>query len=273
MKLEHLIAMALEEDLGPGDVTSEACIPADAAGRARIVSKQRLVVSGQEPAGAMFAALGVDYEPVAADGDRLVPGDVIGVATGTVRGILIAERPALNFLGWLSGVATQTHAHVEAAGGAFGVVDTRKTTPGVRWLEKAAVRHGGGKNHRFALYDGVLIKDNHIIAAGSVQEAVRRAQASAHHLLKIQVEVESLAQAHEAVDAGADCLLLDNMDDATLKSVIDALKGRVLLEASGNMTVERIASLRDQGIHPDQVSVGGVIHQARWVDISLDLEA
>jgi nicotinate-nucleotide pyrophosphorylase (carboxylating) len=273
MDMKTLIGLALQEDIGPGDVTSESCIPEDRQGRARIVAKQELVVSGQAPAAAMFEALGVTYEPVAPDGSELQPGQVLGEASGSVRGILMAERYALNFLGWLSGVATHTAAHVRAAGAAFQVVDTRKSTPLHRALEKAAVRHGGGKNHRFALYDGVLIKDNHIIAAGSVSEAVARARAHAHHLLRIQVEVESLAQAHEAVQAGADALLLDNMDDDLLAEVVGAFKGRVLLEASGNMTVQRIAGLRDKGIHPDQVSVGGVIHQARWVDISLDLES
>ncbi len=272
MELSKLIALALEEDLGPGDVTTDSCIPAERQGQARIIAKQELMVSGQEPAGAMFEALGVRYEPALVDGTRAVPGDLIGRATGPVRGILAAERHALNFLGWLSGVATHTHAHVVAAGGAFEVVDTRKTTPLHRQLEKAAVRHGGGRNHRFALYDGVLIKDNHIVAAGSVERAVARARAHAHHLLRVQVEVESLSQAREAVRAGAEALLLDNMDDDLLATVIGALKGRVLLEASGNMTIERIATLRAKGIHPDQVSVGGVIHQARWVDVSLELE-
>lgn len=272
MELSKLIALALEEDLGPGDVTTDSCIPATRQGQARIVAKQELVVSGQVPAGAMFEALGVRYEPVVADGTLVQPGDLLGRATGSVRGILGAERHALNFLGWLSGVATHTRAHVQAAGGAFEVVDTRKTTPLHRGLEKAAVRHGGGRNHRFALYDGVLIKDNHIIAAGSVERAVSNARSHAHHLLRIQVEVESLAQAREAVRAGADALLLDNMDDDLLTTVVGALKGRVLLEASGNMDIERIAGLRAKGIHPDQVSVGGVIHQARWADVSLDLE-
>jgi nicotinate-nucleotide pyrophosphorylase (carboxylating) len=273
MDIKTLITLALQEDIGPGDVTSESCIPEGRQGQARIVAKQELVVSGQVPAAAMFEALGVRYEAVALDGSKLQPGDVLGRATGPVRGILAAERYALNFLGWLSGVATHTHAHVQAAGGAFEVVDTRKTTPLHRDLEKAAVRHGGGRNHRFALYDGVLIKDNHIIAAGSVSEAVSRARARAHHLLRIQVEVESLAQAREAVRAGADALLLDNMSDDLLAAVVGALEGRVLLEASGNMTIERIAGLREKGIRPDQVSVGGVIHQARWVDVSLDLES
>jgi nicotinate-nucleotide pyrophosphorylase (carboxylating) len=272
MELSKIIAQAIEEDLGPGDVTSESCIPATRQGQARIVARQALVVSGQEPAQAMFEALGVRYEQVCNDGSQVEAGALLGRATGTVRGILAAERCALNFLGWLSGVATHTHAHVVAAGGAFEVVDTRKTTPLHRQLEKAAVRHGGGKNHRFALYDGVLIKDNHIIAAGSISEAVALARRQAHHLLRIQVEVESLAQAREAARAGADALLLDNMSDDLLATVVQALKGRLLLEASGNMDIERIAGLRKKGVQIDQVSVGGVIHQARWVDVSLDLE-
>jgi len=272
MEMAKLVALALAEDLGPGDVTSESCIPAHRQGQATIVSRQRLVVSGQEPARALFAALDVRYEPAVSDGAELVAGDLLGRATGSVRGILAAERPALNFLAWLSGVASETRRHVVAAGGVFEVVDTRKTTPLMRRLEKAAVRHGGGRNHRFALYDGVLIKDNHIVSAGSVERAVRAARSHAHHLLRIQVEVESLAQAREAVRAGADALLLDNMDDEAMAQIIEALRGRVLLEASGNMSVERIRALREKGIHPDQVSIGGIVHQARWVDLSLELE-
>ncbi len=273
MDTRKLIALALEEDIGPGDITTESCIPAGRQGQARIVARQDLVVSGQQVVLGLFEALGARYEPVAADGTELHDGDLLGRVTGTVRAILAGERHALNFLGWLSGIATHTRSHVQAAGGAFEVVDTRKTTPLHRRLEKAAVRHGGGKNHRFALYDGILIKDNHILAAGSIDQAVRSARSRAHHLLRIQVEVESLSQAREAVRAGADALLLDNMDDDTLASVVQALKGRILLEASGNMTPERLERLRSKGIRPDQVSVGGVIHQARWVDVSLDLEA
>jgi nicotinate-nucleotide pyrophosphorylase (carboxylating) len=272
MDIRKLVALALEEDIGPGDITSESCIPAGRQGQARIIARQDLIVSGQRVAAALFEALGARYEVVASDGVAAQDGDLLGRATGGVHAILAAERHALNFLGWLSGVATHTQRHVLAAGGAFEVVDTRKTTPLHRSLEKAAVRHGGGKNHRFALYDGVLIKDNHILAAGSIDAAVQGARGRAHHLLRIQVEVESLSQAREAVRAGADALLLDNMDDDTLATVVQALKGRVLLEASGNMTPERLSTLRTKGIRPDQVSVGGVIHQARWVDVSLDLE-
>ncbi len=272
MDIRKLVTLALEEDIGPGDITTEACIPAGRQGQARIVARQDLVVSGQLVATALFEALGARYEVAAADGTQVHEGDLLGRVTGTVRSILGGERHALNFLGWLSGVATHTRRHVEAAGGAFEVVDTRKTTPLHRALEKAAVRHGGGRNHRFALYDGVLVKDNHILAAGSIGGAVQAARDHAHHLLRIQVEVESLSQAREAVRAGADALLLDNMDDDTLAAVIQALKGRILLEASGNMTPERLARLCSKGIRPDQVSVGGVIHQARWVDVALDLE-
>ena len=205
------------------------------------------------------------------DGQAVQEGTLVGRVFGPTRAILSAERLALNFLMWLSGIATNTRRHVDAAGGAFQVVDTRKTTPLHRAIEKGAVRHGGGANHRFALYDGVLIKDNHIVAAGSVAAAVRAARGRAHHLLRVQVEVESLAQAREAVKAGADALLLDNMGDDDLAAVVSALQGRVLLEASGNMNVERLARLRSKGIHPDLVSVGGLVHQARWADLSLEL--
>ncbi|MFH1463960.1 MAG: carboxylating nicotinate-nucleotide diphosphorylase [Pseudomonadota bacterium] len=272
MDIETLVTLALQEDIGPGDVTTEACVSAGQQGQARVVARQRLVVSGQVPAQAVFARLGVRYEPALADGEVAQAGALLGRASGPVRGILTAERLALNFLGWLSGIATHTRRHVDAAGGAFEVVDTRKSTPLHRGLEKAAVRPGGGPNPRFALYDGVLVKDNHILAAGSIEAAVHEARAHAHHLLRVQVEVESLAQAREAIKAGADALLLDNMDDDTLATVVAALTGRVLLEASGGMDVARLERLRARGIHPDQVSIGGLIHQARWVDVALDLE-
>jgi nicotinate-nucleotide pyrophosphorylase (carboxylating) len=273
MDIETLVTLALEEDVGPGDVTTEACVPAGRQGQARIEARERLVVSGQDPARAVFSRLGVRYEAALADGDLAQAGALLGRASGPIRGILTGERIALNFLGWLSGIATHTRRHVEAAGGAFEVVDTRKSTPLHRALEKAAVRHGGGRNHRFALYDGVLIKDNHILAAGSIEAAVREARARAHHLLRVQVEVESLAQAQEAIRAGADALLLDNMDDDALAAVVPALSGRVLLEASGGMDVARLERLRARGIRPDQISIGGLIHQARWADVALQLEA
>ena len=272
MDLEALVRAALEEDIGGGDVTTEACIGADSQSTGFLIAKQDLVVAGQAAAAAVFAEMGAQYVVEQEDGAEVTKGTVVARVSGNTRAILTGERLALNFLMRLSGIATNTREHVRAAGGAFSVIDTRKTTPLHRTLEKAAVRAGGGKNHRFALYDGVLIKDNHLQACGGVEEAVSRARAAAHHLLAIEVEAETLAQALQAVDAGADCVLLDNMDDERLREAVDALKGRVRTEASGNMTVERLTQLREKGIQPDQVSIGGLIHQARWVDLSLELD-
>ncbi|MBN1336201.1 MAG: carboxylating nicotinate-nucleotide diphosphorylase [Deltaproteobacteria bacterium] len=273
MNLDELIRLALVEDVGPGDVTTEACVPGDLQGKARVVAREPAVVAGQEAAGRVFALLGARYTPAAADGTSVERGGLVGTAEGPVRALLTAERTALNFLMRLSGIATWTRVHVQAARGAFAVVDTRKTTPLHRTLEKAAVRAGGGRNHRFALYDGVLVKDNHIVAAQGIAEAVRRVRARTHHLLKVQVEVEGRDQALEALAAGADALLLDNMDDDALQALAKELAGRVVLEASGGMTPERIARLATLEVPIDFVSVGGLVHRARWVDFALDLEA
>ena len=197
------------------------------------------------------------------DGQGVDPGTVVGTVEGPLAALLRGERCALNFLMHLSGIATHTRSVVDSAAG-LRVVDTRKTTPLLRALEKEAVRHGGAANHRFSLFDGVLIKDNHIVAAGGIPEAVRRARAHAHHLLKIEVEVENLVELDQALAAGADVVLLDNMDDDTLRRAVavrDAWRGqRVVLEASGNMTAERIA--RIAGIGLDFVSMGGQIGRA-----------
>lgn len=272
MDLDTLVRLSLEEDVGHGDLTTDACVPADLQGSGRIVARQAVVVSGQEAARRVFGALGASYSPTAREGEQVAAGGEVGRITGPVRAILTGERLALNLLMRLSGIATHTRTYVEAADGAFGVVDTRKTTPLHRDLEKAAVRAGGARNHRFALDDGILVKDNHLVAAGGVAQAVRRCRARAHHLVKVEVEADTLEQALEAVRCGADAVLLDNMDDPTLATALAALGGRLLTEASGGMTVERIRRLRDKGIHPDIVSVGGLVHQARWVDLSLELD-
>lgn len=272
MDLQTLVRLALQEDVGSGDVTTEACIDAESLSSGRVLAKQRLIVAGQEAAVAVFTEMGVQYEIVVPNGTAVEKGTVVGRVSGNARAVLTGERLALNFLMRLSGIATTTRAHVDAAQGAFAVIDTRKTTPLHRTLEKAAVRAGGGQNHRFALYDGVLIKDNHLKACGGVSEAVARARAAAHHLLAIEVEADTLEQALEAAEAGADCVLLDNMDDDRLREAVAALKGKVRTEASGNMTVERLVQLREKGICPDQVSIGGLIHQSRWVDLSLEFD-
>jgi len=264
-----LVRAALREDIGPGDITTDACIDPEARGAARIYAKQPIVLSGSLPARLAFEELGVTWRPAAADGDAVAPGQDVARLEGPLRGILIAERVALNFLMRLSGVATHTAGVVGAAAGRIRVVDTRKTTALHRALEKAAVRHGGGHNHRFALFDGVMIKDNHIVAAGGIRAAVERVRAAAHHLIRIEVEVEDLAQLDEALAAGADVLLLDNMDDEQLRAAIGRVAGRAVTEASGNMDAARIARLAAFETPPDVVSVGGLIHQARWVDLSL----
>jgi len=281
MTLADLVRLALEEDVGPGDVTTESTVPSAAVGRARLYAKQDLVVCGHEPAAEVFRQLGATWEVVVPDSVSAGPGTTIGYAAGPCRALITGERVALNFLMRLSGIATHTASVVRGAGG-LRVLDTRKTTPLHRSLEKHAVRCGGAFNHRGALYDGVLIKDNHVVAAGGVTAAIRGARAAAHHLLKIECEVESLDELREALDAGADAILLDNMDDETLATAIaineatTRRSGPAWLEASGNMTGPRIATLQallaSRGLALDAVSMGGLIHQARWADISMRLE-
>jgi nicotinate-nucleotide pyrophosphorylase (carboxylating) len=268
MKLEDLVRLCLEEDVGHGDLTTEAAVNADATGRARLYAKAPIVVSGQAAAAEVFRQLGCAYEATVADGDCAGGSDpdTIALVSGPARGLLTGERTALNFLMRLCGIATHVRQVVALAPG-LRLVDTRKTTPLHRQLEKAAVRHGGGGNHRFGLFDGIMIKDNHIVAAGGVRPAVDRARAGAHPLLRIEVEVENLAELAEALAAGADDVLLDNMDDAMLADAVRLNAGRARLEVSGGITPERLPVLRALGVH--RVSMGGLIHQARWVDLSM----
>ena len=269
---ERLVDLALEEDLLLGDATSEATIDPAARGEGRFLVKEDLVLAGTAVAERVFERLGAECRFDRQDGARAARGDVVGVATGPVRALLAAERTALNFLQRLSGVATATRRCVDAlaAGGArTRLLDTRKTTPGWRMLEKAAVRAGGGKNHRFALGDGILIKDNHVAACGGVAEAVRRARARAGAMLKLEVEVEDLEGLEAAIAAGAELVLLDNMDDATMAEAVRRAAGRALLEASGNMTLDRLPRVAATGV--DFVSMGAITHSARAVDVSFEL--
>ena len=273
MDLASLIRLALDEDLGPGDLTTTATVAADAQGAADFRAKQNLVLCGHAPAAEVFRQVGGIYTPLVAEGEAVAAGTVVAQVAGPLRALLSGERLALNFLMRLSGIATHTRAVVSAADG-LRVVDTRKTTPLHRALERHAVRMGGGHNHRFALYDGILIKDNHLRAAGGVVEAVHRARASAHHLLRIEVEVATLDELVEALEVGADAILLDNMDDPTLAEAVrltrDHPRGAgVILEASGNMSAERLPRLAGMGLN--LVSMGGLVHQARWVDLSMKL--
>jgi nicotinate-nucleotide pyrophosphorylase (carboxylating) len=269
---ERLLELALEEDLLLGDATSEATIDPAATGEGRFLVKEELVLAGTAVAERVFERLGATCRFDREDGARAARGEVIGAARGRVRALLAAERTALNFLQRLSGVATATRRCADAlaaGGGRTRLLDTRKTTPGWRMLEKAAVRAGGGKNHRFSLGDGILIKDNHVAACGGVSEAVRRARARAGAMLKVEVEVVDLDGLEAAIAAGADIVLLDNMDDAAMAEAVLRAAGRVPLEASGNMTLERLPRVAATGV--DYVSIGAVTHSARAVDISFEL--
>ena len=271
-QVERLIDLALDEDLFLGDATSEATIDPAAEGEGILLAKQELVLAGTEVACRVFERLGASCRMEARDGDRLGKGVTFGVARGSIRALLAAERTALNFLQRLSGVATLTRRCSEAlasTGGKTRLLDTRKTTPGWRRLEKDAVRVGGGVNHRFALGDGVLIKDNHVAACGGVGEAVRRARARAGAMLKIEAEVTDLAGLDEALSARADIVLLDNMDDASMAEAVRRTGGRALLEASGNMTLERLPRVAATGV--DFVSMRALTHSAVAVDISFEI--
>lgn len=273
--VDELIQLALREDLGPsGDLTSLATIPATAMGSARFLAKEQLTLSGLDAASRVFAAL--DARCVVSwsgdEGSLIEKGTVFGTVRGPARALLSGERTALNLLQRLSGIATTTQRAVASIQGTkLRLLDTRKTTPGLRVLEKAAVRAGGGHNHRLGLFDGVLIKDNHIASVGSVREAVLRAKSQVHALLKVECEVTNLVELDEAIAAGADIVLLDNMDDALLAQAVARTAGRVKLEASGNMTLERLPRIAALGV--DYVSMGALTHSARAVDISLEMDS
>ena len=274
MSLRNLIEMALAEDLGEvGDITTQATVGAAQRGRGRVVAKQALVLSGTAVIAETFAALGgAEVTLHGRDGDRVEKGTLIAEITGPLRTLLSGERVMLNLLMHCCGVATLTRRAADAvAGTRTRVLDTRKTTPGLRALEKAAVRDGGGHNHRFGLGDGMLIKDNHITAAGSITRAVQQARAAAHHLLKIECEVSTTTQIDEALAAGADILLLDNMDDASLAAAVSRIGGRALCEASGNMSLERLPAVARCGV--DFVSMGALTHSAPAADLSMKIDA
>jgi nicotinate-nucleotide pyrophosphorylase (carboxylating) len=270
-ELDLLAARALAEDLGPGDVTAEATVPARARARARIVQKAPGVIAGLDVAERVFRAAdpGVALARRAAEGAWRAGGPVLEL-DGSARGILAGERTALNLLGRLSGVATLTARYVETvAGTGCGILDTRKTTPGLRVLEKAAVRAGGGTNHRAGLWDAVLIKENHAAAAGGVGEAVRRARAARPDLL-VEVECRDLDEVDEALAAGAPRILLDNMDPSGLRAAVARIGDRAETEASGGVTLETVREIASAGV--DFVSVGALTHSAPPLDLSLLLE-
>ena len=269
--IEPVVRAALAEDLGrAGDITSAATIDADARLTAMFASRKSGVIAGL--ACARIAVLALDpsatFEPVAADGDERQAGALARVEANA-RALLSAERVALNLLGRLSGVATLTRAYVDAvAGTGAAVTDTRKTTPGLRALEKYAVRCGGGVNHRFGLDDAILIKDNHVAAAGGVAAAIRRAQAAAGHLVKVECEVDSLAQLDEALAERPDVIMLDNFSLADLRAAVARAQGKVTLEASGGVNLESVRAIAETGV--DVISVGALTHSAPSLDIGLD---
>lgn len=273
--VDALVSRALEEDLGAGDVTTEACVPPEARATAHGVARKDVVACGAPVAARVFALLdsGLSFVAHVPEGASAPAGTRLWTVAGPARAILVGERVALNLVQRMCGVATATRRYVEAlpAGSKTRITDTRKTTPGLRLLERYAVRRGGGHNHRNDLGSAVLIKDNHIVAAGGVAVAIGRARARAPHTSKIECEVDSLEQLDEALAAGADIVLLDNMATDMVEEAVRRTRGRALLEASGGITLERVADLARAGV--DAISVGALTHSTPAADIGLDFEA
>lgn len=269
--VDRVVRAALDEDLPAGDVTSNALIPAGARSEAVLLAKESGILAGLPVARRVFETIDpeVAFESLSEDGRSFQAGDVLGRVRGRARSLLAGERPALNFLQRLSGVATLTRAFVRAVAGTKAkILDTRKTTPGLRALEKYAVAAGGGLNHRRNLSDMMLIKDNHLRQVGGVAEALRRAKGAAPAGMRIEVEITNAADLEAALDGGADVIMLDNMTAAEMMTLADIVAGRVPLEASGGMTLERVGEVAAAGV--DYISVGALTHSARAVDISLE---
>lgn len=274
--IRALIDLALSEDIGTGDITSIATVPMDRTATAIMLAKNGGVISGIDVAEDVFRTVDPDiaFRALKQNGERVADREEIAAISGNARSLLTAERTALNFVQRLSGVATITAAYAEAlAGSNSQIVDTRKTTPGMRLLQKRAVLHGGGSNHRFGLADGVLIKDNHLAAIGGenrIADAIAAARATAPHTLKIEIEVTSLDELQQALDADADIVMLDNMDTVTISEAVkirDGHANKALLEASGNITIERLRELGETGV--DLISAGALTHSAPSLDISM----
>jgi len=267
----NLIHRALEEDIGPGDITTSLVIPEEHESKAAYLSKGNFVLAGLPFAKEVFRILNpsVGFRIFFNDGDKVNTADVIAEVYGNTRVILNGERVSLNILQRLSGIATLTKMFTEKIKGLnVKIVDTRKTTPCQRFMEKYAVRTGGGYNHRFGLFDGILIKDNHIKAVGNIREAVQRAKSS-HQLTKIEVEVRNLDELNEAIEAGADVVMLDNMTIPDMREAVRISKSRVLLEASGSVNLENVRDIAETGV--DLISIGALTHSAPSVDISLKI--
>lgn len=269
--LERIVLAALAEDVGQGDVTTDATVPADAIGTAELLVQEHGVVCGLRAAETTFRALDPDleFDVLVAEGSSIEGPGAVALLSGSKRAILTGERVALNFLGRLSGIATLTRRYVEAvAGTRAAILDTRKTTPGLRALERHAVVCGGGRNHRFGLDDGVLVKDNHLRATGSIAQAIESLRASTP--LPIEVECDTLDQVAEALASDVDAILLDNMTLEDLRSAVVLAGGRARLEASGGITLDNVRAVAETGV--DEISVGALTHSARSLDVSLELK-
>ena len=270
--IERIVAAALEEDVGRGDLTTWACVPPDVAGKAEVRARETLVLCGLPVITEVFRRVDpeVEVEARAEDGALLEKGEVAATIRGPAASILLGERVALNFAQRMSGVATTARRYVDALpkGSTCRIADTRKTTPGLRAFERYAVRCGGAHNHREDLSSAVMIKDNHVAACGGVREAIERARARAPHTSRIECEVDRKEQLVEALEAGADIIMLDNFDDAAVRDAVTYVAGRAILEASGGITLERITTLAEAGV--DVISVGALTHSAPAVDLGLD---
>lgn len=268
--VRRVLRQALEEDIGSGDITTEAIVDPSAVARAEVIAKESGVLAGVPVALALFEEIGpgIEARVLVADGDVVAPGTVVIDAVGPARFLLMVERTLLNFLMRLSGIATMTRRYAERlAGSKTRLLDTRKTTPGLRVLEKYAVRVGGGGNHRIGLFDGVLIKNNHIAVCGDVKEAIRRARRLAPMPCKVEVEVRTLEEVRRAIEAGAEAVLLDHMDREEMARAVDYCNWKVVTEASGNLTPDDVAAAAEIGV--DYVSVGALTRSAVWLDFSM----
>ena len=271
-QIEQLIDLAIAEDLGSGDITTDSLVTPDLEGKAVILAKEPLVLAGLETARRVFARFDDQtvIEATKGDGDHIQAGETFIKLKGKLAALLKAERIALNFLQRLCGIATHVRAYMDEIGdSAVRLVDTRKTTPGWRVLEKYAVRVGGAANHRMGLYDGVLIKDNHIAACGGVKPAILRARQTVSHLVRIEVEVSTLEETSQALEARADVIMLDNMDIPQIRQAVDLIDRNALVEVSGNVTMDRLKALAETGV--DLISIGALTHAARSVDISMQI--
>jgi len=276
-QIEEIVDCALAEDLGKGDVTTEALIPGDQQGTGFIVAKKEGILAGTETAKQVFHRVDPELkvEILLEDGARVKPGGKVAKVSGSIASILKAERIALNFLQRLSGIASETNLYVERVEGLpVRIMDTRKTTPGLRSLEKYAVRVGGGENHRMNLGDGILIKDNHLVALRrqglNIKEIVAKARQNASQRLPVEVEVGAVSEALEAVEAGANIVMLDNMNLEDMRKAVKSIHGRALIEASGGITLDSVRAVAETGV--DFISIGALTHSATALDISLELE-